>query len=221
MPQIPLDQKFHTLDADTPTQERGSSLVNAGREIYTMQDIVDTAGGGGGGVTDVDGETGSITITGGDGIEVDVVTGTGEIEISSTGGSTTGIDLSLVVRDAAYGSIGDHEGTVLTIGVVPALAQVHYWGGASWSLANASAVGTASGLLCMGTAANGDALVDGIMQLGAVPGAAGDVLYLNNSNGTLTAVAPAGIGEIVRVCGYNLGGNRVYFNPSKDFIEIG
>ncbi len=182
MPQIPLDQKFHTLDADTPTQERGSSLVNAGREIYTMQDIVDTAGGG--------------------------------------GGSTTGIDLSLVVRDAAYGSIGDHEGTVLTIGVVAALAQVHYWDGAAWSLANASAVGTASGLLCMGTAANGDALVDGIMQLGAAPGAAGNILYLNISNGTLTAVAPTGSGEIVRVCGYNLGGNRVYFNPSKDWLEI-
>ena len=54
MPQIPLDQKFHTLDADTPTQERGSSLVNAGREIYTMQDIVDTAGGGGGSTTGED-----------------------------------------------------------------------------------------------------------------------------------------------------------------------
>ncbi len=147
-----------------------------------MQDIVDTAGGG--------------------------------------GGSTTGEDLSLVVRDAAYGSIGDHEGTVLTIGVVAALAQVHYWDGAAWSLANASAVGTASGLLCMGTAANGDALVDGIMQLGAAPGAAGNILYLNISNGTLTAVAPTGSGEIVRVCGYNLGGNRVYFNPSKDWLEI-
>ena len=142
------------------------------------------------------------------------------LAVGSAGGSTTGIDLSLVVRDAAYGSIGDHEGTVLIIGVVAALAQVHYWDGAAWSLANASAAGTASGLLCMGTAANGDALVDGIMQLGAAPGAAGNILYLNISNGTLTAVAPTGSGEIVRVCGYNLGGNRVYFNPSKDWLEL-
>ena len=56
MPIIPTDQKFHTLDADTPTQERGSALANAGREIYTMQDIIDTVGGGGGGgtVTSID-----------------------------------------------------------------------------------------------------------------------------------------------------------------------
>jgi hypothetical protein len=42
MPIIPVDQKFHTLDPLTPTQERGSALANAGREIYTMQDIIDT-----------------------------------------------------------------------------------------------------------------------------------------------------------------------------------
>jgi len=183
MPQIPLDQKFHTLDANTPTKERGSAQADGLREIYTMQDIVDTAGGGG-------------------------------------GGATEGVDVSFIVREDAYGSIGDHEGTVLTIGPVAALAQVHYWDGTGWSLANASAAGTGSGLLCLGTAANGDALVEGIMQLGAAPGAAGNILYLNTSNGTLTAVAPTGSTEIVRVCGYNLGGNRVYFNPSKDWLEI-
>jgi len=44
---IPPDQKFHTLDPLTPTAERGSALANAGREIYTMQDIIDTVAGGG------------------------------------------------------------------------------------------------------------------------------------------------------------------------------
>ena len=136
------------------------------------------------------------------------------------GGATEGVDVSFIVRENAYSSIGDHEGTVLTIGTVASLAQVHYWDGSSWSLANAGAVGTASGLLCLGTAANGDALVEGIMKLGSAPGAAGDVLYLNTSNGTLTATAPTVSTQIVRVCGYNLGSNRVYFNPSKDWLEI-
>jgi hypothetical protein len=58
------------------------------------------------------------------------------------------------------------------------------------------------------------------MQLGSAPGSAGDVLYLSTTNGLLTATPPSGSGEIVRVVGYNLGGNRVYFKPSADFLEI-
>ena len=182
MATIPSDQKFHTLNANTPTKDRGSSQTDGLREIYTMQDIIDTAGGGGG---------------------------------------TAGIDLSLIVRETAYGSIGDHEGTVLTIGPVSALAQVHRWDGTGWTLANGSSVANSIGLLCLGTAASGDALVKGIMQLGAVPGSAGDVLYMSTTNGLLTNdISGFTQGQVVRVCGYNLGSNKVYFNPSPDWIEI-
>ena len=135
--------------------------------------------------------------------------------------SPVGIDLALITRSAAYGSVGDHEGTVLTIGLVPGMASVHYWGGSSWILAEANAVATATGLLCLGTAANGDALVSGIMQFGVAPGVAGDVLYLESgSTGAMTATPPSASGDIVRVMGYNLGSNRVYFNPSQDWLEI-
>lgn len=186
MPQIPLDQKFHTLDADTPTQERGSSLVNAGREIYTMQDIVDTAGGGGG------------------------------------GGNTTGEDLSLNVRTNPYSAAGDHEGTVLSIGTLGlTVGTVYMWNGTEWGDANAGAVGTADGLMGVATAsaAAPDVLVSGIIQM-SVTATVGDPLYLDTSNGLLTATAPSGNGEIVRVMGYKLDTNRVYFNPSSDWFEI-
>jgi hypothetical protein len=49
---IPSNQKFHTLNADTPTVERGSAQADGLREIYTMQDIIDSVGGGGGGATE-------------------------------------------------------------------------------------------------------------------------------------------------------------------------
>jgi len=42
MPTIPSGQKFHTVASNINTVERGSALSNAGREIYTMQDITDT-----------------------------------------------------------------------------------------------------------------------------------------------------------------------------------
>ena len=42
MAKIPLGQKFHTVSSSVQTQEKGSALANSQREIYTMQDIVDT-----------------------------------------------------------------------------------------------------------------------------------------------------------------------------------
>ena len=180
---IPSGQKFHTVPAGVETADRGSARSNADRDIYTMQDILDTTASGGGGAI--------------------------------------GEDVSFIVREDPYGSIGDHEGTVLTLAAVGALGQAHYWDGTGWVLANAGAVASADGLLCLGTAAAGDALVEGIMQLGSVPGSAGDVLYLSTTNGLLTNdITGFSSGDIVRVCGYNLGGNRVYFKPSTDWIEV-
>ena len=54
MPIIPVDQKFHTLNASTPTKDRGSAQTDSLREIYTMQDIIDSVGGGGGAAGTVD-----------------------------------------------------------------------------------------------------------------------------------------------------------------------
>jgi hypothetical protein len=42
MAQVPSGQKFHTVPSNVQTVERGSALANSQREIYTMQDIVDT-----------------------------------------------------------------------------------------------------------------------------------------------------------------------------------
>ena len=179
---------------------------------------------GGGAVDDVNRETGSITLVAGDGIDIDVQAGTGNIEISSTGGGTEGQELALVVRDTAYGSTGDHEGTTL-LNNNNALVQgsVYYWNGGTYVAANASAASSASGLLVLATSPTPTTpvLKTGIMQLTTVPGSAGDVLYLAKSNGQLTNdISAFSQGDIVRVCGYNLDGNKVYFDPSADWIEV-
>lgn len=51
MAEIPLDQKFQTISGFVPTVDKRSAQINAKGATYTMQDIVDTVGGGGGGVT--------------------------------------------------------------------------------------------------------------------------------------------------------------------------
>ena len=140
-----------------------------------------------------------------------------------SGGSTTGEDLSLNVRSSAYAGTGDHEGTVLSIGTASlTVGTVYYWNGTEWADANAGAVATADGLMGVATDTGvaPDVLVSGIIQLGSVPGAVGDVLYLDTADGLLTATAPTGSTQIVRVMGYKLDTNRVYFNPSQDWLEI-
>ena len=102
------------------------------------------------------------------------------------------------------------------------VGTVYYWNGTEWADANAGAVATADGLMGISTATDvaPDVLVSGIIQLASVPGAVGDPLYLDTTNGLLTATAPTGSGQIVRVMGYKLDANRVYFNPSQDWFEI-
>jgi len=48
MANIPSTQKFHTVEASVDTVDYGSSQLSGGREVFTMQDIIDTVGGGGG-----------------------------------------------------------------------------------------------------------------------------------------------------------------------------
>jgi hypothetical protein len=42
MAQVPSGQKFHTVPSNVQTEEKGSKLANSQREIFTMQDIIDT-----------------------------------------------------------------------------------------------------------------------------------------------------------------------------------
>jgi len=257
MAQIPANQKFHTLNANTPTVERGSAQADGLREIYTMQDIIDsvTTGGGidfvelGDTPSTYAGAAGQAAIVNPteDGLIFGAAGASELIELTDTpaGYGTTGqvlttngtdaatwedapspvgIDLALNTRSNPYSGAGDHEGTVLSIGTLGlTVGTVYLWDGSGeWANANAGAVATADGLMGVATATGvaPDVLVSGIIQLASVPGSAGDVLYLDTTNGTLTATAPSGSGEIVRVMGYNLDGSRIYFNPSQDWLEI-
>lgn len=256
MAQIPLNQKFHTLNANTPTKDRGSAQTDGLRDIYTMQDIIDSVTTGGGidfvelgdtpdNYTGAAGQAAIVNPTedglifGPAGAETlteltDTPAGYGTTgQVLTTNGtnastwedapSPVGVDLALNTRTNPYSAAGDHEGTVLSIGTLGlTVGTVYYWNGTEWADANAGAVATADGLMGISTVSGvaPDVLVSGIIQLASVPGAVGDPLYLDTTNGLLTATAPTGSGQIVRVMGYKLDTNRVYFNPSQDWLEI-
>ena len=152
--------------------------------------------------------------------------GTGLIFASGMKGSLIGEKIDFITRQTAYGSTGDHEGELLKIGAgSQTQGNVLYWDGSDWADADASAAATASGLITIahttGSPSSNGALQKGLIQLAAAPGTAGDVLYLSETAGGLTATAPTTSGAIVRVIGYDVdGAGLIYFNPSQDWLEI-
>jgi hypothetical protein len=48
----------------------------------------------------------------------------------------------------------------------------------------------------------------------------GGELYLSTTAGAITQIQPTGSGDIVRVVGYAINADLIYFNPSQDWIEL-
>ena len=124
----------------------------------------------------------------------------------------------------------DYKGDVYIptqTGVTLSAGKVHYLadGGGGDRVAVVSDVTSAAQMtVFVGLAFTEDdtqgVLIKGIINLGSSPGGnIGDPVYLTGS-GALSATAPSGAGEYVRVMGHYLGGNKVFFNPSQDFILL-
>lgn len=94
-----------------------------------------------------------------------------------------------------------------------------------WALTDADAAATAGGVmlgLASAAGTNGNALTvvtRGIVRNdGWTWSAAGKPLYLSTTAGALTETAPSGTDDVVRVVGYTLSDDCIYFNPSNDWI---
>ena len=95
----------------------------------------------------------------------------------------------------------------------------------AWADADADNAGTSTAML--GIALGTDPETDGILIRGMytldhdVGNNQGVPLYVSTTAGVITATAPSGSGDIVRVVGYNLGDDdQIWFDPSKSWVEI-
>lgn len=162
--------------------------------------------------------TGDIDITG----DIDV---TGDI----LGSNTTLVYVRQIKLDTstAVSAGGNGRGSRVLVFGSQALAagRVYALTSGGWVNANATQVDLLStGLLGVATTGtSGDPLLmDGVIYLNADPGGnIGDVIYLDTTAGALTNdVSGFVAGNVVRVVGHKVGTNKVYFNPSRDWIEI-
>ena len=102
---------------------------------------------------------------------------------------------------------------------------VYYYGSAAWVYSDADTETASKGFMAVATnhAQDGDAsdgmLIEGIVKVTNDPGGSvGDPVYLAEADGRLTTSQP-GSGKIVRIMGYKISTNVVYFNPSPDWIK--
>lgn len=219
MASIPLGQKFHTVSPSMETANLGSALANAGRTIFTMQDIITTVGVSSG-VASLRGLTGILTLTGLNGVSVadDSVNA-----ITITGGQ--GNELQNKFRKTAVSIAGQCEGTIVKFGTTTGMTagEVYTWNGTDWVQVQSDDVATTKGLVGMAlntTAADG-LLTEGVGYLSHDPGTAGDILYIDPAAaGQLTSTQPTTATQFVRIVGYCLADNKVFFSPSQEYIEI-
>ncbi len=140
-------------------------------------------------------------------------------------GNVDGTELEIQTQTTAVDAAGEAEGTVVKFGTGTLVAgQVYTHASGAWVAVDADASTTTEGLLGMalGTSPTTHGLlVHGVGYLSHDPGAAGDVLYVHTSPGELSATQPSTAGDFVRVAGYCLADNKVFFSPSQDFIEVG
>jgi hypothetical protein len=126
-------------------------------------------------------------------------------------------------------SSGVGYGDIVRIGSTGTTAGKIYYLNSSggWSLTDADAVSTSSGMLAIAMSTDSGIngmLIRGFYRSSSFPiGNIGDILYLSTTSGELTTSAPAATGDVVRVVGYIVGttGNtKIYFNPSNDWLEL-
>ena len=155
-----------------------------------------------------------------DAIPVDLTSaGTGTIEQSN-------------IRDRKFtvtsNTDGDHRGDIVYIGGTTSMttgALYHFKSDGTWELADADAASTCDGLLGIALGAASDTngvLLRGMVTIDHDPGSVGDVLFVSTTAGDITATAPSGNGDIVRIVGYCLDASngQIWFNPDGAFVEV-
>jgi hypothetical protein len=157
-----------------------------------------------------------------DGIDV-----TGNINFGTSDGDLEMSEGSHIVLNAMQSPLAGAEANGLVIKLhtsTTVFGKIYYKShqAAAWSYANAGNDGTTRMLgLALGTSSSNDGmLLQGIIRIASHGLSAGAPLYVSTTNGEFTTTAPSSGGDYVRVVGYTIDSNTIYFNPSGTWVEV-
>jgi hypothetical protein len=123
--------------------------------------------------------------------------------------------------DTASGITIVNDIDVNTVGIGGLL---HMVADGSFDDADADAEATCSGLLALATTASLGSqvvLLQGTFQdAGTWNWTPGAILYASTTVGQMTETKPSGSGDIVRIVGYAITADVIYFDPDKTYIEV-
>ena len=211
-----------TEDATTVTIAATGAGGAADLDDLTDVTITGTPGNGEMLISQTDGTFVNTTLTAGPSGFVRITNASGQVTI----GAGDGAEVEYLVRSTAVSTAGDAEGNIVKFGTTTGMTagDVYVWNGTNWVQVDGDAEATTKGL--MGVALGASSADDGLLTHGVAylshdPGAAGDILYVDTAtSGYLTSTQPSAQGDFVRVAGYCLADNKVFFSPSQDWIEI-
>jgi hypothetical protein len=139
----------------------------------------------------------------------------GEIELDGNGGIKLNISST---SSEGNGIIIKLHSTSTTFG------KLYYKSNfaAAWSQADADSDGATRmlGMALGSTSSNDGMLLQGIIRIASHGLSAGAPIYVSTTAGELTTTAPSGSGDYVRVVGYTIDSNLIYFNPSGTWVEV-
>jgi len=165
--------------------------------------------------------------------------GTGNMALTAGGSATLTLESTAVtaktniVLDAAdiqldtAVSAATSSGTIIKFGSTTSMSagQVVYgansMGSLTWTATDAD-TGTKNILgLALGTSPTSDGiLLNGIYHSASHGFTVGLPLYISTTGGEMTTTAPSGSGDYVRVVGYAIDANHIYFCPDNTWVEI-
>ena len=139
----------------------------------------------------------------------------GEIELDGNGGIKLNISST---SSEGNGIIIKLHSTSTTFG------KLYYKSNfaAAWTQADADSDGATRmlGVALGSTSSNDGMLLQGIIRIASHGLSAGAPIYVSTTAGEFTTTAPSGSGDYVRVVGYTIDSNLIYFNPSGTWVEV-
>ena len=98
-----------------------------------------------------------------------------------------------------------------------------YSSSGTWSLSNANSTGSSTGML--GIAIGSSPTTNGLLIRGYAVSSSynygtGSIVYMATGSGTMTATSPSSSNHVVRVMGYQISANTMYFDPDKTWVTL-